>query len=127
MESRRLRNALYAGMGDRLVFCSVHKSLPALSGDEGSLAGKLQPTSMAAKRRSAILPWWWFFWLVGRVLGQVSFRMRLSAKVIPDFTTADVLAEFADCVGIALACLALVLVGRITRMQLNQKLASSLD
>jgi hypothetical protein len=85
------------------------------------------PRQWQQQRRSAILPWWWFFWLVGRVLGQVSFRMRLSAKVIPDFTTADVLAEFADCVGIALACLALVLVGRITRMQLNQKLASSLD
>jgi hypothetical protein len=85
------------------------------------------PLQWQQQRRSAILPWWWFFWLVNGVLGQASLRMSLSAKTLPAFIAANVMNEFAHCISIVAWCLALALVGKITRMQLDQKLASSLD
>jgi hypothetical protein len=85
------------------------------------------PLQWQQQRRSAILPWWWFFWLIGGVFGQASFRISMSAKTLPELISANVITEVANCISIALACLALALVGKITRMQLNQRLASSLD
>jgi hypothetical protein len=73
------------------------------------------------QRRGAILPWWWFFWLITGMLGQASFWKSMSATRLPDFVTRNIISELGRCSGIALTCLALAVVGKITRRQLDQK------
>ena len=78
------------------------------------------PLQWQHQRRSAILPWWWLFWLVSGILGQASLRMSLRAEALADYIAANIIAGLTSVSGIALASLALALVGNTARMQLDQ-------
>lgn len=78
------------------------------------------PLRWPQQQRSELLPWWWFLWLLSNSLGQLAFRLGLSAKEISEIVTANVATDLADCSSVALDIVAIVLVDRITRMQLAQ-------
>lgn len=79
------------------------------------------PLHWQQQRRSALLPWWWTMWLVSNVLGQISFRLGVSASDISTIFAANIADILSDSCSAALEIIAIVLVGRIATMQLGHR------
>jgi Domain of unknown function (DUF4328) len=64
-----------------------------------------------------ILGWWWFGWLGSNVLGQIDFRMSMSARSVSSLSDASVIGIIDSAFGVFSIPLALILVTRLGWMQ----------
>ena len=68
-----------------------------------------------------ILGIWWTLWLIGNVLGQVTFRTSLNADTTEELEIATFVSIASDIVGIFLCIVAIRMVRRLTAMQQQQR------
>jgi hypothetical protein len=68
-------------------------------------------------RRTSLLPWWWFFWIVFSVLGNLSFRLQLSARTVEELVAATWMNMASSAASIPSAVLAAMLVRQVAAMQ----------
>jgi hypothetical protein len=78
------------------------------------------PLQWQSERTNPILGWWWFAWIISNMLGQVSFRMTMRADDVATLSAATTVGIVEDISFIFLTCLALTLVTRISRMQIER-------
>jgi hypothetical protein len=76
---------------------------------------------------ASILPLWWTLWLGSNVLGQVSFRLAMSADTLDDFKLATNVEILSGAVDIVLCLAALTLVSRIWRAQVDASVSEAFD
>jgi hypothetical protein len=77
------------------------------------------PSDWQSQKTPALLPWWWFFWIATNIFGQIVFRVSLGAEEMDELTTASLLGIAADALDIPLDVLMIVIIGRITGMQMG--------
>jgi Domain of unknown function (DUF4328) len=65
----------------------------------------------------SVMGWWWTFWIISNLLGQLAFRMALSADSYETTLNANWLAITEGAVSIPLTFLALAVVRRINARQ----------
>lgn len=78
------------------------------------------PNDWESESRGRILPWWWFLFLLAGVLGNASFRASLRSNEIDELIALTGMMIASDLANIFAACIALVLVLAIHRMQMSQ-------
>lgn len=64
-----------------------------------------------------VMRWWWGLWLLGNILGNVSFRLSLNAKTIGDLTTGAWLDIVLFAINLPMALLLIVIMRRLTANQ----------
>lgn len=77
------------------------------------------PGAWEGERHGAVLPWWWFFFLFSSALSNASFRISMKAKEIHELISATEITIASDMVSIPASIIALVLVGKIYKMQMS--------
>jgi hypothetical protein len=77
------------------------------------------PASWNGTTAGSILPVWWTFWLLSNIIGQISFRIMMSAQELEDFQAATYIQIVAETVDISLCLVAIILVSQIARAQSN--------
>jgi hypothetical protein len=70
-----------------------------------------------AAHGSALVGWWWAMWIIGGILGQISFRLNLNADSPQDYLVATWVALGSCVVGLPLAALAIGVVYQINKNQ----------
>jgi len=75
--------------------------------------------------RGGILPLWWTFFLLSNFLSNISFRLSLWAKTLPDFILASGVSAVGDVVDVVSTIIALILVTQIFRMQMARRAAEA--
>jgi len=75
------------------------------------------PTSWTGTAAGSILPAWWTLWLLSNFLGQISFRIMMSAGGLEGLQTATYSQILAEAVNIPLCLVAMTLVSQIARAQ----------
>jgi hypothetical protein len=83
------------------------------------------PSDWGNKKVSSLLPWWWFFWISSCILGQLSFRLALSAKEIHQLLAANVVTNLASFVEIPTALILVSIVRSVTILQETARRASA--
>ncbi|MEK7256950.1 MAG: DUF4328 domain-containing protein, partial [Bacteroidota bacterium] len=48
-----------------------------------------QIQSRPAVESSELVGWWWAFWIIGNIIGRISFRLSLKADTVDELTTAS--------------------------------------
>lgn len=69
----------------------------------------------------ALLKWWWIFWIVASVLGQILFRTAMNAESLDQFMEVNKLGLVADSLDIPLCLIFMIVVKRITAIQMAAK------
>lgn len=64
-----------------------------------------------------LLRWWWGLWIATSILGNVQFRLSMSAKTPENLITAESLSVVALPVDIALTIVLVTIMNRLSRMQ----------
>jgi hypothetical protein len=64
-----------------------------------------------------VIKWWWGSWLIAGFVANTSFRMAVGANTIDQLLWSTVLGMVDDSVTILVACLALVIISRISTLQ----------
>ena len=77
------------------------------------------PVQWRAVDPPASLGWWGGFWIVGNVLGQISFRMTSSVHSVSDGLIANGVTLFADCLDVPLCLLLLSIVRDVQANQME--------
>jgi hypothetical protein len=80
----------------------------ATTGGSGTIDGLEAPS---------VVKWWWGSWLLAGFVANVSLRMVVTANTIDQLLWSTVLGMCDDLLTILTACLALVIIGRITTLQ----------
>jgi hypothetical protein len=75
------------------------------------------PARWQSERTDPILGWWWFGWITSNLLGQLDFTMSMAAHDLPSFSAASVIGVVDAAFGVFSTALALVLITRLSRMQ----------
>jgi len=68
-----------------------------------------------------VVTWWWAAFILSGIVGQIAFRLNVSAETVSDFQSASWLALAADVFSVAAGVLALTV---ITRMTVRQEAAA---
>jgi hypothetical protein len=76
-----------------------------------------EPLNWQSQPRSALLPLWWTFWIVSGFLGNLTFRLTMSAEEIPELQAVTILYIISELWDISLALIFMALVTQIYRMQ----------
>lgn len=85
------------------------------------------PASWRQVDPPALLPVWWFLWLVTNFLSQGSARLADRVDNIDLLTAAYVTGSLADIAKTALDLVFILLVSRLTRMQLSARTSTRID
>jgi hypothetical protein len=78
------------------------------------------PTRWQDEARGGLLPWWWALFLSSNILGNISFRLRMSARSVDDFMSSTAFGVASDAIGVVLGFVAIALVTAIFNMQVAQ-------
>jgi Domain of unknown function (DUF4328) len=76
------------------------------------------PMQWQSEPTDHILRWWWFGWITRHILGQVHLRVTLAAHDLAALSAASVIGAIDDAFHVFATALALVLITRISRMQM---------
>ena len=68
---------------------------------------------------SSLLVWWWGLWLAETALGNVSFRLSMTATQIDELLTANTATLLLDATSAVLSVVFLVIVSRIQDLQMS--------
>ncbi len=77
------------------------------------------PSNWLNQGGNALLGWWWAMWIIGGILGQISFRMAMAATNKSSLEAATSVSIVSDLVSILTAWLLLAIVSKISDMQEN--------
>lgn len=77
------------------------------------------PRDWQGEKGSPILPLWWTLWILSAIVGQVAFRISLRAETLDEMTTSTIFGILASLVDAPLILVALLLVSRISRRQVQ--------
>jgi hypothetical protein len=72
-----------------------------------------QPTSLS----TAFLGFWWAFWIIMGIVGNISFRLTLKAKTVPELITSTEVDIVANLVAIPAALLAIKVVADYAKVE----------
>ena len=75
------------------------------------------PGNWKAMHPPALMRWWWGLWLLSCFVGQISFRMTMSAKTLDALQTSTVISIFSSGMDIPLCIVAAMMVGKIFQAQ----------
>jgi hypothetical protein len=78
------------------------------------------PTQWQSEPTDQILRWWWFGWITNNILGQVDLRVTLAARDVSSLSAASVIGAIDDGFGVFAIAFALVLITRVSRMQMTR-------
>lgn len=77
----------------------------------------VEPRNWEVVKTPPVLGWWWLFWLVGNILGLVSFRLTDSVEFPEAGPIAEKLLTASDVCTIAASLLLATIVRRVTALQ----------
>lgn len=68
---------------------------------------------------SSLLVWWWGLWLTETVLGNLAFRLSMTAAQIDELLSANVATLLLDAISAVLSVVFLVIVSRVQELQMS--------
>jgi hypothetical protein len=84
-----------------------------------SWAVSADPAKWKAVKRPPILVWWWGFWIVSGIAGSMAFRIQLNSGTVGAATASDMAVIVSDLLGVPTDLLFILVVRRLTAMQVG--------